>query len=341
MAGVSTPALAAAIANAGGLGSIALGACSLERARDEWDRARALTDGPLNLNVFAHAPPARDAERERQWMARLEPLFRELGAEPSVPLSSPYPTILEDDARFELLLSLRPRAISFHFGLPRPDQLDALHRENIVSMASVTNVNEARALEEAGVQICIAQGSDAGGHRSVFDPDALDKELRLSALLPRLHDAIKIPIIAAGGIMSGSRIRELLALGAAGVQLGTALLLTPEAATPPHYRARLKSRDANETRLLRSISGRPARGMPNRITALVEGSRADEIPPYPIAYDATKLLQAAASARGALGFTAEWAGEGAPALSEMHELPAQKLFGRLVIEAGLVPKPTT
>lgn len=332
MAGISTPALAAAITNAGGLGSIALGACSLDKAKTEWRETRALTEGSLNLNTFAHQPPKRDARMERRWIDHLAPLFHELGAAPPDSLSSPYRSIGEDPERFELLLSLRPRAASFHFGLPLPEQIDELHRRGVITMASATSLEEGEAIEAAGVQICIAQGIEAGGHRGVFDPERDDHPLRLDALLAELRRALSIPIVAAGGIMNGERIRELLQNGAAGVQLGTAFLLTREAATPDAYRARLKSADAKKTRLIRSLSGRPARGIPNRITARAEIETAPTIPPYPVAYDATKRLQALAYERGAPGFLAEWAGEGAPLL---RELPAHVLFERLIVEAGL------
>lgn len=322
MAGVSTPELAGAITASGGLGSPAFGACTVERAREQWRRAQSIATEPYNINVFAHAKPTRDAEREKRWLEYLKPLFDELDEALPESLSSPSPSITADTERFELLLEFRPRVVSFHFGLPRPDQLKVLHREGILTMASATSLDEAKRIEEAGIAFCIAQGIEAGGHRGIFDPSINDERLRTEELLERLLPTLSIPIVSAGGLMSGEHIERLLTQGAAAVQLGTAFLLAAESAAPPAYRSRLMSDDVQKTRLLSGISGRPARGLPNRISAHTELKKAPPAPDYPVAYDAAKRLIAAAHAKNIGGFDAAWAGAGTPLLRNLLQKAA-------------------
>ncbi|WP_250464881.1 NAD(P)H-dependent flavin oxidoreductase [Microbulbifer litoralis] len=329
MAGVSTPRLAAAVSNAGGLGSLGIGASSPDQTRQMIGETRALTSQPFNINVFCHAPAQRDPAREAAWLRYLAPLFAEVGLETPSSLEEIYPTFLQDTETLEILLELRPPVVSFHFGLPSADVITALHNAGIYTLATATSLQEARLIERAGVNAIVAQGVEAGGHRGIFDPDATDEYLTTQVLVRCLVQETQLPIIAAGGIMDGYGIRAALDLGAAAAQLGTAFILCPESSANAGYRESLKSERAAVTRLTSTLSGRPARGMLNRLIAYGE---ADGSPPpadYPLAYDAAKQLNAAAGKLGNGEFAAQWAGQGAPLA---RELPAAELMTRLLQE---------
>lgn len=329
MAGVSTPELAAAVSNAGALGSLGIGASTVAQARQMIEAARALTDRPFNVNVFCHAPARRDPRREADWLAHLAPLFRQVGAEPPERLEEIYKSFLEDEAMFEMLLEQRPAVVSFHFGLPRSEWLHALKQAGVYTMATATSLAEAAAIEDAGIDAIVAQGIEAGGHRGIFDPDGEDERHSTSVLVSLLVRTTALPVIAAGGIMDGRGIAAVQQLGAAAVQLGTAFILCPESAANGDYRANLKSGRAARTCLTPVLSGRPARGMVNAY--ITHATAAGSPPPadYPLAYDANKQLCAAASQRGAHDFAAQWAGQGAPLAREM---PAAELVRVLVAE---------
>ena len=327
MAGVSTPALAAAVSNAGGLGSIAIGASTVAQAREMIEETRELTSGPFNVNVFCHETPRRDAERESAWLRYLAPLFHEFGADPPALLREIYPSFLADDEALQMLVEQRPAFVSFHFGMPNPEQLAALRDAGIRTLATATNALEAAVIESAGIDAIIAQGVEAGGHRGLFDPRAADESLRTSALVSVLVRETRLPVIAAGGIMTGRGIRAALEMGAAGAQLGTAFLLCPECATNENYRENL--RNASATKLTSAISGRPARGLVNRLVQHGEAGGAPIPAAYPLAYDAAKLLHAAALKHGSHDFAIQWAGEGAPLI---RELPAAELMAKLAAE---------
>jgi nitronate monooxygenase len=317
MAGVSTPRMAAAVSNAGGLGSLAIGAGTVVQARQMIEETRALTDRPFNVNVFCHAPAIRDARREAAWLAHLAPLFAELGAAVPTELDEIYQTFLGNEAAFALLLEQRPAVVSFHFGLPAQQQIAALRQAGIYTMATATSVREAALIEQAGIDAIVAQGVEAGGHRGVFDPQAPDERHSTSVLLRLLAGRTTLPLIAAGGIMDGQGIRAALDLGAAAAQLGTAFVLCPESSANAGYRANLQSERAASTRLTSVLSGRLARGMVNR---LIDHGEAPGSPPpadYPVAYDAAKQLNAVASRHGDSDFAAQWAGQGAPLAREM------------------------
>jgi nitronate monooxygenase len=317
MAGVSTPRMAAAVSNAGGLGSLAIGAGTVAQARQMIEETRALTHRPFNVNVFCHAPAVRDARREAAWLAHLAPLFAEMGAAVPTELDEIYQTFLGNEAAFALLLEQRPAVVSFHFGLPAQQQIAALRQAGIYTMATATNLREAALIEQAGVDAIVVQGVEAGGHRGVFDPQAPDERHSTSVLLRLLAGRTTLPLIAAGGIMDGQGIRAALDLGAAAAQLGTAFVLCPESSANAGYRANLQSERAASTRLTSVLSGRLARGMVNR---LIDHGEAPGSPPpadYPVAYDAAKQLNAAASRHGDSDFAAQWAGQGAPLAREM------------------------
>jgi nitronate monooxygenase len=329
MAGVSTPAMAAAVANAGALGSLGVGATDADGARRMIAETRARSNRSLNVNVFCHRPPHADTALEIAWVARLLPHFEKFGAAPPMQLTEIYRSFLADDAMLAALIAERPRAVSFHFGLPSADRIRALRDAGIVLLASATNLAEGRAAAAAGVQAVVAQGYEAGGHRGTFDPDAADDRLGTFALTRLLVRELRIPVIAAGGIMDGAGISAALRLGAAAAQLGTAFIACPESAADAGFRAALMSDAAHHTIMTRAISGRPARCLRNGFTALGANVADSDIPEYPIAYDAGKALHAAAKAAGNFSYGAQWAGQGAPLA---RALPAADLIAALADE---------
>lgn len=327
MVGVSTPALAAAVSNAGALGSIGLGACNAEQARAMIAQTRALTDKPFNVNLFCHRKPEPDPAVQAAWLQHMQPLFAEFEAPVPSSLREIYVSFLDDPAMLDMLLQERPAVVSFHFGLPQPAWIQALKAAGIVLLATATDAREAQLIEAAGLDAIVAQGVEAGGHRGVFDPQQ-DEMTGTLALVRTLSQQRSIPIIAAGGIMDGQSIRAMLTLGAQGAQLGTAFILCPESSANAQYRANLQGPDAGHTRISSAISGRPARGLVNRlITDLDAGAPLN--PAYPLTYDATKALQAAASAKGNNDFAVQWAGQGA---SLARAMSARELVQTLVNE---------
>ena len=326
MAGVSTPELAAAVSNAGGLGSIGVGATTAAGARTMIARFRALSPRSLNVNVFCHAPPRRDPAREARWIELLRPELARLGATPPATLTEIYRSFVEDDEMLAMLVAERPAVVSFHFGVPSHDRIQALHDAGIVLLGSATNLAEARALAAAGIDAIVAQGFEAGGHRGVFDPTAEDDCLGTLALTRLLVRELDRPVIAAGGIMDGAGIAAALRLGACAAQLGTAFIACDESQADAGFRAALQSDAAHHTVVTRAISGRPARCLANRFTALGRGIAAQDVPDYPVAYDLGKALHAAGKAKGESGFGAQWAGQGAPLARAM---PAAELIATL------------
>jgi nitronate monooxygenase len=329
MAGVSTPAMAAAVSNAGALGSIGVAAEKPDGAGRMIQATQVLTTRAFNVNVFCHRPAKSVKALEAAWIERLRPEFARYGANPPTSLSEIYQSFIADDAMLEVLVSLKPRVVSFHFGLPNPGQMQALRAAGMVLIASATNLAEGRAIAASGMDAVVAQGIEAGGHRGVFDLSAHDDGLTTIALTRLLVRNLDIPVIAAGGIMDGAGIAAVLKLGAVAAQLGTAFVDCPESSADVGYRAALKSDAALHTQLTAVISGRPARCLANRFTALGNSIAAAEIPPYPITYDAGKALHAAAKAKAEYGYGAQWAGQGAP-LS--RSLPAAELVRALVSE---------
>lgn len=331
MVGVTTPELAAAVCNAGGLGSIGIGATDTAGARAMIDRVRTLSNQPFNVNVFVHQPGTRDAAREAAWLAAMAPLFREFGIEPPTTLRPIYQSFVEDDDMLALLVDTAPALVSFHFGLPDVGRISALKNAGCILLATATSLEEALAAKAAGVDAVVAQGWEAGGHRGVFDPDAPDARLGTIALTRLLVDRSGLPVIAAGGIMDGHGIRATLDLGAIAAQLGTAFIACPESSADAAYRAALASAAALGTVITSAISGRPARGLPNLFTQWGASVRVPH-PDYPMTYDAGKALIAAAQAAGQTGFAAQWAGQGAPLSRAM---PAADLVALLARELSL------
>ncbi len=312
MAGISTPAMAAAVADAGALGSIGVGATDAAGARAMIAAVRELGARSLNVNVFCHRPARADAAVEAAWIERLRPEFERAGGRAPGGLREIYRSFVEDDEMLALLVEAKPRVVSFHFGVPSPERVEALRRAGIVLLGSATSVAEGRILAAAGVHAVVAQGYEAGGHRGVFDPDAADDQLGTLALTRLLVRDLDVPVIAAGGIMDGAGIAAVLRLGASAAQLGTAFVRCDESQASAGYRSALAGDAAQHTVMTRAISGRPARCLANRFTALGAGVSPGAIPAYPIAYDAGKALDAASRAAGEAGFGAQWAGQGAP-----------------------------
>jgi nitronate monooxygenase len=322
--------MAAAVSNAGALGSIGVGAVNADGARAMIEAVRAATNGAFNVNVFCHAPAKADPARERAWLEALGPVFGRFGAETPAGLSEIYKSFVVDEGMQELLVEARPAVVSFHFGLPSPDVVSRLKAAGVVLLCTATNLAEAEAAAAAGVDALVAQGFEAGGHRGVFDPAARDSQLGTLALTRLLVRETSLPVIAAGGIMDGAGIAAALDLGAVAAQLGTAFIGCPESSADQHHRDALFGAGAAATRMTTVISGRPARCLPNRITALEDEALAGLTPPdYPIAYDAGKALNAAAKAGGDGGYGAQWAGQGAPLARAM---PAGELVAVLAEE---------
>ena len=326
MAGVSTPEMAAAVSNAGALGSIGVGAVDAAGTRQMIAAVRAKTARPFQVNVFCHRPAVTDSDLEAGWLARLEPEFARYGVKPPARLTEIYQSFLTDDDKLAVFVAERPAVVSFHFGLPDRARIEALRAAGIVLLATATNLDEAKAVVAAGVDAVVAQGYEAGGHRGVFDPDAPDDRLGTMALTRLLVNKLDVPVIAAGGIMDGAGIAAALVLGAAAAQLGTGFVACPESAADAGYKAALLGPAAEHTVMTRAISGRPARCLANRFTALGEGVERGAVPDYPVAYDAGKALHAAAKANGEFGYGAQWAGQGAPLA---RTLPAAELVARL------------
>ncbi|KGI77962.1 NAD(P)H-dependent flavin oxidoreductase [Oleiagrimonas soli] len=329
MAGVSTPPLAAAVSEAGALGALGIGASSCAKARAQIEATRALTARPFNVNVFCHAPARRDPAQERAWLAHLADLYAEVGAEPPSGLQEIYPSFLQSPEVQHMLLEQRPAVVSFHFGLPETAFVQALREAGVRTLATATDIDEARRIERAGIDAVVAQGFEAGGHRGVFDPRALDRRQSTAELVRLLVRELALPVIAAGGIMDGRAMRAMFDLGASGVQLGTAFVGCPESAADAGYRQALGEAHAGQTRMTSVLSGRPARGFVNRLVTHAEAADSPPVPDYPLTYDATKQLHAAAHARGRDDFAVRWAGEGAAASRAM---PAGALVERLVAE---------
>lgn len=240
-----------------------------------------------------------------------------------------YKSFVVDEPMFTTILAAKPKVVSFHFGVPSDEWIRALRAAGTVLLGTATSLAEARANIAAGVQVIVAQGYEAGGHRGIFDPDGPDDQLGTIALTRLLTRKLDVPVIAAGGIMDGEGIAAALRLGAGAAQLGTAFVTTNESAADAGYRAALSSDAANHTVMTRAISGRPARCLANRFTALGARVSPGDIACYPIAYDAGKSLNAAARAAGEAGYGAQWAGQGAPLARSM---PAGKLVATLVDE---------
>jgi len=329
MAGVSTPALALAVARAGALGSLATGATpSAGLVAQQLADLHGATDKPFNVNVFCHQPALPDPGRNAQWLAYLRPFFAALGSEPPASLLEVYQSFLTNEELLRVLVAARPRVVSFHFGLPTAAQAATLHQAGCLLLACVTSVAEGRAAAALGVDGLVAQGIEAGGHRGVFD-GTLDTHEPALALTRQLVQALPLPVITAGGLMTGADVAAAMRAGAAAAQLGTAFVACPESAASATYRAALLHQPPLPTQLTEVISGRPARGLVNRFMLDVDQPGRPAVAPYSYAYVAGKALVAAAQQAGEPGFAVQWAGTGA---GRARALPAAELVHLLATE---------
>jgi nitronate monooxygenase len=324
MAGVQGSALAIAVSEAGGLGSLPCAMLSPAAMREELGRITARTNRPCNVNFFCHEPPVPDAAREAAWRAVLAPYYREFGLD--IDAISPAAARLPfSDEAADVLSDFKPAVVSFHFGLPSPELLARVRAWGAKVLSSATTVDEGRWLEAQGADAIIAQGLEAGGHRGMFLSDDVTEQIGTLALVPQIVDAVRVPVIAAGGIVDARSIAAAMALGAAGVQVGTAYLLCPEAATSAVHRAALKSAASRYTAVTNVFTGRPARGIMNRIMREL-GPFSAAAPDFPLALAAVAPLRAAAEALGRGDFSPLWSGENA---SGCKEIPAAELTREL------------
>jgi nitronate monooxygenase len=329
MAGAQGSALAIAVSNAGGLGSLPGAMLTNDAIKSELKAITSATSKPYLVGFFAHKPPSPNASRESAWRAALSPYYEELGIDagtiPAGPGRNPFSAEVA-----EILSDFKPPVVSFHFGLPPPDLLERVRRWGPKIISSATTVDEARWLEAQGVDAIIAQGLEAGGHRGIFLSDDLTTQLGTLALLPQIVRAVSLPVIAAGGIADAKGVAAAMGLGAAGVQIGTAYLLCPEALTTPIHRAALKSEAARHTALTNLFTGRPARGIVNRI--IRELGPIGPAPAFPLATAAIMPLRAKAEARGSGDFSPLWAGQN---VSGCKEIPAAQLTRELAADLRL------
>jgi nitronate monooxygenase len=332
MAGAHGSPLVIAACNAGALGSMPCAMLTPDGMRKELAAIRAATDGPFNVNFFCHVPPPADAGREAAWRKALGPYYRELGIDPEgipagpgrAPFSAEAAGILED---------FRPAFVSFHFGLPEAPLLARVKGMGAKVLSSATTVEEAIWLEAHGVDAVIAQGAEAGGHRGMFLGDDIGTQVGTFALLPQIVRAVKVPVIAAGGIADARGAAAAMALGASAVQVGTAFLLCPEATISALHRAALKSEAARVTTLTNVFTGRPARGMFNRL--MRELGPMSALPPaFPLATSALAPLRAAAEKRGSADFSPLWSGQNA---SGCREVPAAQVIAEIAAGARKTP----
>lgn len=320
MAGSQGSALAIAVCNAGGLGSQPCALLGPEQIRDELSKITAATTRPYNVNFFVHEDPPPDPAREEAWRRLLAPYFNEHGIDPSTIQSGPS-RLPFNNAAADVLETFKPPIVSFHFGLPADSLMKRVKGWGAKILSSATTVDEALYLEARGVDAIIAQGVEAGGHRGMFLTRDLTSQTGMARLVREIVAAVRVPVIAAGGIATADDVRGAIALGAAGVQVGTAYLFCPEAATSALHRAALTSQAASSTALTNLFTGRPARGIVNRLMREI-GPLNDAAPEFPLAASAVFALRAKAEPKGIHDFTGLWAGQSAV---RCREMPAAEL----------------
>ncbi|MEN5300645.1 MULTISPECIES: nitronate monooxygenase family protein [unclassified Pseudomonas] len=321
MAGASGSAMAIAVASAGGLGALPCAMLTGDQVRAEIEAFRTACPGrPLNLNFFCHQPPAPDPERDARWKQALQPYYAEVGADfdAPTPVSNRAPF---DEQSCLLVEQLRPEVVSFHFGLPQAALLQRVKATGAKVLSSATTVEEALWLEANGCDAIIAMGYEAGGHRGMFLSNDITSQIGTFALVPQIADAVRLPVIAAGGIGDHRGLVAALALGASAVQIGTAYLFCPEAKVSPAHRRALDTAAASDTALTNLFTGRPARGINNRIMREL-GPMSELAPRFPLAGGALMPLRAITEAQGNSDFSNLWSGQ---ALRLGRHMPAEQL----------------
>jgi nitronate monooxygenase len=329
MAGPGTAALAIAVSEAGGLGSLPCAQLSGTEIRTALETIRRNTSRPININFFCHTPPTPEPDRDLAWRALLRPYYLELGLDPEAPLAPPSRRPFDSES-CALVEELRPKVVSFHFGLPARDLLDRVKATKARVIGSATTVREARWLEARGCDAVIAMGLEAGGHRGNFLSDDMARQVGIFALVPQIADAIKVPVIAAGGIADARGILAALALGASAVQVGTAYLFCPEARVPRQHLEALANSADDDTMITNVFTGRPARGIANRLMLEV-GPMASTAPAFPLASSAVGPLRAKSEPSGSKDFMNLWSGQAAPLAK--RGVPAGELTRALASEA--------
>ena len=320
MAGVMDAELVIAAAQGGALGSLPSAMLSAEKTREQISIIRQRVSAPVNMNFFCHTPVEADAGREAGWKQRLAPYYEELAVDPAVPVNAANRAPF-DEAMCALVEELKPEVVSFHFGLPDAALLRRVKAAGCIVMSSATIVREAIWLEENGCDVIIAQGAEAGGHRGMFLTDNIAEQPGTFALVPQVVDAVKVPVIAAGGIADGRGIAAAFALGASGVQIGTAYLRCPESKVIAPARVALAQARDDSTVITNVMTGRPARGVANRVMREV-GPISPNAPAFPHAATALGPLKVAAEKLGKVDFTNLWAGQ---AVRMGREMPAAEL----------------
>jgi nitronate monooxygenase len=325
MSGFTPPALAAAVSNAGALGSIGCATLPPVAVREQVAILREATNRPFNVNFFVHARPRANPQAIASVQAKLAPYFDEFELGPVPEPKELFPTF--DEERLDLVLALRPRVVSFHFGLPEASAVRQIKEAGCVILSSATTVAEARSLEANGADVVIAQGFEAGGHRGSFSNSPGAGMVGTMALVPQIVDAVHIPVVAAGGIADGRGLAAAFALGASGAQIGTAFLGCPEATVSPLHRAQLRTATDDGTELTRAFTGRPARALRTSFIAQMADTEPLE---FPLQTSLLGPLWQLPSEEARAAFTPFWAGQAAPLV---RELPASRLIEELVAEA--------
>ena len=327
MAGSAFSDMVVAVSEAGGLGSLACALLSVEQARMELETIRRKTSRPINVNFFCHQQPRNEPARELSWRRRLDAYYIQLELDNNAAVLSSNRAPF-DDEMCDLLKEFQPEVVSFHFGLPDRNLLARVRRTGAKIISSATSVDEARWLEDQGCDAIVAQGYEAGGHRGMFLTQDVSTQIGTMALVPQVVDAVKVPVIAAGGIADARGIVAAFDLGAVGVQIGTAYLHCPEAQISPIYRQALKDAKDNKAAITNVFTGRPARGIVNRLVREV-GPMSDLAPEFPFAAAALAPLRAKSEMAGSADFTPLWSGQ---AVRLNRELPAAELTRELAAE---------
>jgi nitronate monooxygenase len=331
--GLSTPELAAAVSNIGGLGSLGAGYLTADRIEGEFRRFRALTETPVAINLFAGGYESEGAVDARPMIELLAGIHEQMGLPaPVLPTLTPNPF----PKQLETVLELQPEVFSFTFGIPSSNEMKRLKERRIFTMGTATTVDEARALEAAGADAIVAQGSEAGAHRGTFLRGFDESMVPVRELVPAIRKVTSLPVIASGGLMDGCDISRMLSLGACAAQLGTAFLNCPEAGTPEAYRQAILSARSDTTVITRAFSGRAARGLRNTFIEKLEGKQ-DYILPFPVQNSLTRPMRAAAAKKGDPGYLSLWAGQG---VARARVLPAAELVRQLAAEMDSTPTAT-